>query len=252
MNKPLSAPPPPRVSFSYYDLIEAFASPGCAICHVLTCSTDRFLDSLLYEYANDPDSHRAFRKGRGLCNLHSWQLQTYHAGVLGVAILYAATLDEVLNVLAQAPPETDRRFSLKHVFGSQGHEGALLADRLEPAGPCIVCEQLELAEARYTWILSHHIFDERLQHAYRQSHGLCLPHFRMALRQAPDPASVRRLVEIQREHWSKLADEVREFIRKSDYQHVNERMEAERDSWLRAIARMAGEKGVFGLRRRSE
>lgn len=57
---------------TYFDLIDYFPQPGCAICNLLRRNVDRSLDALLYEYVGDPDSHRVFRQRRGLCNEHSW------------------------------------------------------------------------------------------------------------------------------------------------------------------------------------
>jgi hypothetical protein len=54
---------------------------------------------------------------------------------------------------------------------------------------------------------------------------------------------------LQREIWQRLQAELHEFMRKSDYHNMDEKMGAEGDSWQRAIARVGGEKGVFGLRR---
>jgi hypothetical protein len=36
--------------YSYFDLVEAFGKPGCAVCNLLLRDADRFLDSILYEY----------------------------------------------------------------------------------------------------------------------------------------------------------------------------------------------------------
>jgi len=52
---------------SYFDLIDIFSQPGCAICNLLRRNVDRSLEALLYEYVGDPDSHQTFRQRRGLC-----------------------------------------------------------------------------------------------------------------------------------------------------------------------------------------
>ena len=58
------------------------------------------------------------------------------------------------------------------------------------------------------------------------------------------------LEAIQTDIWTRLRAELNEFMRKSDFHNVGEVMGAEGSSWRRAVARLGGEHGVFGLRRK--
>ena len=208
----------------------------------------RHLDSLLYEYVTEPQTNDAFRRGRGLCNQHSWQLREFKGTVLGISILYEAVLDEVLQIIeaTQVMPQP----KIKRLLGAQGEGSASrLADQLEPEAHCVACEILEASEARSVQILRQHIAEAQLQQAYRASEGLCLPHFRQLLRATSGSEYVEFIVSTQRDIWRKLKDEVTLFITKNDFNHAGEPVGAEGTSWQRAIARMAGEKGVFGVRR---
>lgn len=223
-------------SFAYYDLLEAFPQDGCAVCRLLLRDVDRYLDGLLYEYVNEADTHAAFRSGRGLCNTHSWQLRRYRGGALGSAILCGAALDEVLRTLERPGPRTGRR-----LLGNSG-AGAALADALGPQAPCPACQKQTEAAARYSLMIATD--DARLLGAYRDSQGLCLPHFRAVLRQANGREAVHKLVDIQREIWQRLYAEVQTFITRQDYRYSAEQAGEEGDSWLRVIATLAGEQGL--------
>lgn len=237
---------------TYFDLIETFSQPGCAVCSLLLRNVDRSLDALLYEYVNDPDTHRAFRTRRGLCNEHSWQLARHTGNALGIAILYEAAVDEVLKTIDRVPLGVDPQSGLGRLLGSAGKPNAsLLADRLEPAGMCRICELLADSEKQYLHILSDYLGDERMLEAFRSSDGLCLPHFRQLLRRIRHPADLQHLLSIQTAIWSRLREELAEYRDKSDYRRIREGMGAEGSSWLRAIGRLAGEKGVFGVDPRS-
>lgn len=231
---------------SYYDLVEAFSQPGCAICALLLRDADRYLDGLLYEFALDPQVQDAFRARRGLCGEHAQQITTYFGGSLGVAILYAATLDEVLKIIQTAPPEETPRPKLMRLLQRDKSLVSELAERLESQGPCVVCQHLAGAERRYIHTLSRYLTDERLRGSYENSDGLCLPHFRMVLRAIPRAEERNLLIAAQRRIWAALKADLDEFIAKNDYQRSAEPMGRERDSWKRATARMAGERGVFG------
>lgn len=226
--------------FNYYDLIESFTEAGCPICRLSERDARRFLDSHLYEYVNTPDTHAAMRAGRGLCAEHSGQLVEYGASVLGIAILHAAVIDELLKITAGSP--------LKNSWGRRGN-GAALADKLEPVGSCMACDALERAEQQHVSALARHIDESALSDAYRSSAGLCLPHFRAVLRAAPDSARAEKIASLQTDIWRSLKAELDTFADKYDSNHAENVMGAEGDSWRRATRLVAGLRSVFGLRR---
>jgi hypothetical protein len=228
----MTAPTP----FGYFDLLEALPQPGCAVCRLLDHDVDRFLDTLLFEFPVDPIMQNNFRDSRGLCHEHSWQLPGYN-NALASAILYNAVLDEMLRVSAQTPAEKQSTFA--RLRGSATHSA--LADALAPSKPCPACVVRSDAEKRYLQVLGEMIGEERLRDAFRQSDGLCLPHFRGTLLAMRDPDSARLITTMQREIWSKLKGELELFLHKMDA-HYHQQIGGEATSWLRAIARVTGEK----------
>lgn len=226
---------------NFYDLVETLPEPGCAICTLVERDTARFLDSHLYEYVNTPDTHAAMRASRGLCATHSAQLVDYGAQVLGIAILHAAILDELLKQAA-APRSSSR---LGRLRGS----GETVAGRFEASGRCMACEAMERAEHQHIRALAGHIHEAKLKAAFEQSEGLCLPHFRLALEAAPDAPRHDLLLQMQVEKWRGLKAELDTFAEKYDINHADRRMGAEADSWRRALRLVSGAAGVFGVRR---
>lgn len=219
--------------FGYFDLLETFPQPGCAVCRLTQRDAERFLDTLLYEFTTDPIAQNSFRASRGLCHEHTWQLPRYN-NALSTAILYDAVIDEMLRISAQTP---ERPTGLARLRGAING----LAEALAPQQPCPACVVRDDAAARYLQIAGEYVTETRFGGAFRQSDGFCLPHFRDALRDAPDAAAVRVLVDVQRENWSKLKGELELFLHRIDA-HYDERMGDEATSWLRALARVAGEK----------
>ncbi len=237
---------------SYYELVEMFKKPGCAVCNLLLRDADRFLDNLLYELALDTDIHRAFRARRGLCNEHSWQALQYRGMSLGIAILYEAALDEVLQIMEETADQ--EAASGRGLLGlrRRSDEQSLLAERLEPDEPCIVCRLVAGAERRYIQALGQYVADSRLRDAYLSSeNGLCLPHFRQALLGTQDLSNRQQLASIQKVVWSRLKADLNGMIGKSNYLHSHEMTKVEGISWRRVI-RITGERGVFGPDPRAE
>lgn len=233
--------------FSYYDLIETFPREGCSICNLLLDAADRFLDNLIYERTNDFATHRAFRERRGLCNEHSWQATQYSGSSLSLAILFAATFDEVLKIVDNTPAERgENRSGLARMMSKQ-QTASVLADRLEPTGPCAVCEMLSDTEQRLVDTLCHYLMDPTVKEGFASSSGLCLPHFKLALRHPSRPENRQLLISTQRSIWARLLGELRELIAKSDHRRMHEPRGHEATSWSRGAGQAAGEKGVFGV-----
>jgi hypothetical protein len=234
---------------SYYDMLEALPKPGCAICNLLLVHTHRYIDAILYECVLDPDIQTAFRARRGLCNEHSWYLTRFKGVQLGVAILYEAALEEIVQLIEQNGIEPVIRSTVERFLGPNNRHGAALGERLAPHTTCFVCKSVALAEQRYVEVITRHITDAPLCEAYRNSEGLCLPHFRQVLAQVHHSDHLKTIVSIQKSIWLKLKTELSELIRKHSYEYAHEPMGDEMNSWLRAIARLAGERGVFGIDR---
>ncbi len=232
--------------FSYFDLLETFPKAGCAVCNLLRRDVTNMLDATLYEFVTDPSIQSKFRASRGLCNEHGWQLVKL-GNALGIAVLYEQVIDELLKVVEQAAPNSASPRGFARLF--QQNPNAALAAALEPEQPCMACKLQTESETQYISILSQHLADERMQAAYRVSEGLCLEHFRQVLRETNVAEHAKLLINMQSDIWRRLQSELLEFMRKSDFQYVDEAMGAEGNSWQRAVARMGGEHGVFGLRR---
>lgn len=235
------------IPMSYFNLIDAFSETGCPVCRLLRSDAEHALDSLLYENANDADSHREFREGRGLCNTHGWQLARFSGYSLGTAVLYRATVNEVLKVIDQAGKH--QPIAQKWMQQKGGLSGTALADGLEPVSPCFVCKLLGTAELTYVQVFAQSLADKKFVAAYRTSDGLCLPHFRHVLRglDRVNADGIQILLAVQRALWDALETDLKEFEDKSSAGRMHEPMGEEGDSWRRAIGSMAGEPEVFGV-----
>ena len=234
---------------AYFDLIETFATPGCAVCNLVLRDVDQFLDLLLYEYVNERDTHRTFRASRGLCNEHSWQLLRYSGSSLGIAILSRAVIDELLKTLDSVPttPVPASGLARPSWRSKTRHDIARRSPRTNRTMPRLPGAR-RTSEQRFLQTLSTYLADDKMAEAYRDSAGLCLAHFQALLRHPNASAHLELIITIQRAIWSRLKSDLEEFADKSSHERMHEAMGPEADSWQRALATIAGQKGVFGLR----
>lgn len=232
---------------AYLDLLERFALPGCPLCALVRGYEDRYVDSLLYEYSLDPGVHAAFRRGRGLCNHHSWHLAHHHGYSLGVSHLFEAALDELIAIVGRESDSGPAPSRWRDRLGAAPE--SRLADALEPEGPCPACASVQDVERGYLDAFARYWSDAALRRAYDASHGVCLPHLRAALRRMSS-AHARELAAAQRDKWAALKRELDQFQIKSAFNYVGEPFGAEADSWRRAVAAVVGgERALLTLTR---
>jgi hypothetical protein len=217
----------------HFDLIEACAEPGCPVCRLSLKLTRRYVDSILYEYVNDPGVRDEIRQSRGYCNEHAWWMPDIRGAGLGVAIIQRDVVQTVLELTETLRNGRNARQSAQE-----------LLKRLQPTAECPVCAHRRTMEDIALGTLLQHIGEEKLAAALAGSAGLCLPHFSRALERVDDTEALQQLVALQRHTLTELRDDLTEFIRKNDYRFRDEGFGKEGDSWRRAIAIVSGERGV--------
>lgn len=235
----------------YYELQEALQVPGCALCRLAGRSVQRFMESLVYEYANDPHVQQEVQQARGFCNLHAWQLSEQTGAVLDLAILNSAALRALLEPLrafeaASLPDNTAGALTwLRARLSGEAADSAALAAELAPQATCPACRIREQTEVAYSHVLLEHSQEPEIAPWLEQSGGLCWPHLRLLLRQPASMAQLHPLLQAQRAATERLLAELQELIRKQDYRFQDEPPGTERDAWLRAVGLVSGARGIW-------
>lgn len=224
------------------ELLSALAQPGCAFCRLLDAHADRLIDAILFEMVNDVKMRDELNAARGLCRRHA-PLLVRTGSALGAATMMQGVIKVLLRQVDSGEATTGSRLRAL-LRGEDG--GAPAADSLvaalAPVAPCPVCAYETTYAGHYAeTLLRQATPGSAALAAYQASDGLCLPHFGgVVAHAAPGPAPVQ-LVAAQRAIWSRLNDELEEFLRKNDYRFQKEPFGAERDSWQRAISALSGQ-----------
>lgn len=216
-----------------YALYEAFDKPGCPVCRLTLESVRHFLDGLIYEYINEPETHEALRAARGFCPTHAWRVQReINASALGVAVLYEGVLRRLLDDMGSVDPGDGQR------------QVSQAASALRPRQPCPACEHQATVEDHLLRNLLAHLDRDEFAAGFRRSEGICLPHLRQALDSPGRIQHKARLLVIQQAIWEDLQRDLAEFVRKSDYRFALDEMGSEGTSPRRAIESTAGQFGI--------
>src|SRR5262245_23258522 len=88
---------------TYHDLMAAFTQGGCPVCRMTLRAVDHYIDSINYEFINDPGFRAAVEPAWGFCNVHAQQwLRQAHP--LGTAIIYQNVLRRISKELRGLQP----------------------------------------------------------------------------------------------------------------------------------------------------
>jgi hypothetical protein len=208
-------------------------------------ASERFLDGLLYGQVNDPELRDRIRRARGFCPQHTRQLVRPGAS-LGIAILTNDVLSALLKILEAGEFEALPRLSVRRVQEALDREQpaaatAALVAELSPQATCPACQHVASMRQIYLDTLVEQLLGaDGLLSRLEASEGLCLTHLRAALAHIGDRPAFESLVAAQRAIWQRLTDDLREFIRRTDYRFRDEPRGLEGDAWLRGVAALGG------------
>jgi len=228
-----------------YKLLQACQAQGCPVCRVEQQSVQRYLDNQFYEHVNSPKWRGRLRASLGFCHEHAWLAVNERLGdALGFTIIYHDIVNHLLNQISvedgPAPRSTARTSFLRQIPEQARNliEKTLIASR--PRKPCPACEHRDEITGMILSALTDGLETPEMTDALRSSAGLCLPHLRLTLQQIKDASVAEKLLTIQREKLESLRSELAEFIRKNDYQLIEQGFGKEGDAWLRAMSMVVG------------
>jgi len=206
-------PPIPERHTAFFNLFDALAENGCALCRLAAKAAHDSLDSLLYENVNDPGTRQALSASHGFCVAHA-ELATHMSDALGVAMLYETLCREAANRVARELP-------------------------MGATQPCPICCAAADVNERYLAEFCLRIGESDFHERFLASDGFCLPHFQRVITMVHDKATGG----IVRAHEAKtllaLADQLHVFVKKHDYKRESD-FAAEGASWLRALEKFVG------------
>jgi len=217
---------------SYFEVLETLRKQwGCVLCALERKTVRRYVETLLYERANDPGVRNHLRRSRGFCNRHAALVLSFSHS-LSSAILYR-------DQIHFACDDIEKLAGNGSLFGRK----PWTSERTSRV--CPACAAQFESRKRWAGILAVGLSETEMRDVFQDSTGLCLPHFHTVLDQLKDPDARAFFIESERRSLDNLLGELDEFIRKQDYRFADEKIGAEGDSWMRAIRMIAGGEGIF-------
>jgi hypothetical protein len=232
-------------SSTVHNLMEASRQSGCPVCRLEGQAVERYLDSHFYENVNSTSWRSHLRASHGFCYEHAWLAVNKRLGdALGFTIIYHDIVKNLIPSFSDDESATRAPRGRGSVLGqatdSLRKRVEALLDSLTPRKRCPACEHRDETTRSLITVLLKELSSSPLREAFVESAGLCLPHLRFALTQVRDRAAYDVLLTIHRAKLEGLKAELAEFIRKNDYQVIQEGFGKEGDAWLRTIGMIVG------------
>jgi len=222
--------------FTRDTLSKAFALGGCAICNAVLAAERKSIHSFLYEGMMFPSVREKFLAGGGFCLRHFWMAKEiedegWQTGGFGLAILCDDLARSARSGLAavKALDPTSRPSLFRRSE----------AKRFVPGQNCMFCQD-NREKAQFLGEALEELSDEEEFRVPLAANGLCIPHGQVTLQMWKDPAKRDRLFTQMETRIAELGNDLREFIRKHDYQYRDEPRGREQDSVLRSMRLFVG------------
>jgi len=229
----------------YFRLVEACALAGCPVCRSLEEDGRRYLEALIYEQVNDPDTRRRLRASWGFCNWHTWMLLEVPNASSGAAIIYEDLIQAFLHRVWRLRDRA-RVFQGRSFARLFRHRDSTVVELQRRRNACPVCAWCAQAETSYLVTLLQFIDDPQFARAYAKSEGICAPHLLAAAGLGGGSHGLANLLDRTAAKWEELRKDVDRFVSKHDYRNRAPFTEAEASSPWRALETLGGRRGVWG------
>ena len=201
---------------------------ACPTCTFVDGGVRDHIDALFYERATDVATRKTIRSARGFCRYHA-RLVSNHADALGTALILQDVLindlRDMQNGMYDHPPIKLGRVA--RFFDSKGG--------LPLRSPCPLCVVEQDVEALATDSLLEGLSDDEFSTLFRQSDGICIPHFRLAFERCRDQRSWTIILETEQASMGRITHELEELARKYDYRSHDKPQGDEARAWRRAL-----------------
>lgn len=234
-------------STTHYDLLDAFKETGCPVCGLALRAVSHYIDSINYEFVNDPGFRSEIEPAWGFCNAHAQQW-LLHAHPLSTALIYEAVLGRVRAELKRVRYEEGFFANASSFLGlGKGRTGGAARGDLRPVGQCPACRTREQQERTTVDVITEGLGEPSFRAAYVASNGLCLPHLRLALEMVTNQEDFATLRDNAVAKYDQISRQLREIIRKHDYRFRDEPTGEERGATERAVWQIASVPGIDDL-----
>jgi hypothetical protein len=226
----------PGKSRTYFELVEAFRQPDCAVCRMVNAALTQHIDMFIYENINNEARREEIRAARGFCSVHATVMAAGYGRMQSIAALQQDVFNDVLREWDKVNPKpaaqladprrattllltarlTSLRVKLAFVRKIRSTVHAT-KEAIRPRRSCLLCDYERGQEVAILQTLADDVLDPDMQEAFERSGGLCLPHFHMLLdAKGLTLERLSKLMEVEYALLRKVKADLDEYVHKQN------------------------------------
>ncbi|MEJ6949755.1 DUF6062 family protein [Natronospora cellulosivora (SeqCode)] len=233
------------------DLEDALHEEKCPICRLKRINSEKFLWNLIYDATSDPGVHKQFKKSYGFCNDHN---QLVIKVIKGRDCLSATSVARLYETLIPVSLKMLNGLKNKQTHGIKEQISKLIRfkkrideDEESPSNrfkkeKCMVCQTIDQNVQALEKTLIENLREESFRNIYKESDGLCLPHFQETLELTGfiNKKVYYFLINDQEKRLNNLLEKVIKVQKKKSYDNFERVTQEEAFAWQEAIWRYTG------------
>ena len=222
-----------------YFRIERIVRSGaeCFLCALEDETERKYIDAYLSELVMDSKARERLVEGGGFCNHHFYRMlviatRPESSDGHGIALITQSIIEKIVQDLQK------QRKRAKEVF----------RQTIECPACAHLANMMEIYDRKIVELLCSR--NEEFLKLFKNSKGLCTPHFALLLKMIQDTMHsqiqeiIRTMIDVEEKNFIQLKSEISEYIRRQSYEFSDKDRKAVEDALLKCVQKIAGRRGI--------
>jgi hypothetical protein len=209
----------------------------CFLCALEDEIERKYIEAYLSELVMDPKARERLVEGGGFCNHHFYRMlavatRPESSDGHGIALIAQSIIEKIVQDLQK------QRKRGKEVF----------RQTIECPACTHLANLMEIYNRKILELISSR--NEEFLKLFKNSKGLCTPHFALLLKIIQDTMHsqsqeiIKTIIDVEEKNFSQLKSELSEYIRRQSYEFSDKDRKAVEDVLLRSVQKVVGRRGI--------
>ena len=222
-----------------YFRIERIIRSGaeCFLCALEDEIERKYIDGYLSELVMDAKAREKLVEGGGFCNHHFYRMlatatRPESSDGHGIALISQGIIEKFVQDLQKQRKRGKEAFS----------------QTIECPACAYLANLTEIYDRKIVELLCSR--NEEFEKLFKNSKGLCIPHFALLLKMIKDTMGkqsqeiIKTIIDVEEKNFSQLKSELSEYIRRQSYEFSDKDRKAVEDALLKCVQKIAGRRGI--------
>ena len=213
------------------------SSAECFLCALEDEIERKYIDAYLSELVMDAKARERLVEGGGFCNHHFYRMlaiatRPESSDGHGIALIAQSIIEKTVQDLQK------QRKQRKEAF----------CQTIECPACAHIANLMEIYHRKIVELLYSR--NEEFEKLFKNSKGLCAPHFALLLKMIKDTMGsqsqeiIKTIIDVEEKNFSQLKSELSEYVRRQSYEFSDKDRKEVEDVLLRSAQKIVGRRGI--------